>query len=526
MQARREIGAWWKHVAVAVLYGFGMWSVRQLNVPHFMLLCGAHLAVLLLMPYRYWPAMIIGEAFSQIPMAIDCAKDFGLLWSILMPIPGICLSGPIVYAFRERKWIFDRQGGVKMGGLLACAILVAAIMMGDDVLLLSTVVFPPGVPPVHHDHIALQFVLGNFLGILTVVPTVLVARHALRENDWRTVLSNMGDSRMVFESLCITLPMLALLLWVGFAMPNSRNVVQIAMFLPVVMLALRHGWQGAAIGGAVASLAVAWLMPARYDQATIQAEVIIAFAISTMLLAGSRIAVLDRRAEDERKEVRLALALAQRNVNLGEMQLRMTAQAIEQARKTVREGYATMMGRLRHLQPAIDEVGYHRLAMAAQDQLLGISDSLQPVVSRERGLPAALRESAVARMLSHAGIRYWCELDGPLSQLSSVIHVAIYRMVCEALASGCSHKDTSDICVRIHGGEFLGRRWVVVSIVFRANQQRLPHVRWDDLLPRLVRTTTGMGLKAIQDRAETFEGYARERAFPGGRRISWLMRDL
>jgi glucose-6-phosphate-specific signal transduction histidine kinase len=333
----------------------------------------------MLMPYRYWPAMIVGETLSQLPMAIDCAKDFGVLWSILMPVPGICFSGPIVYAFRERKWFFDRQGGVNVSMLLACALIVAIVMMGDDVLLLSTVVYPPGVPPVHHDHIALQWVLGNLLGILTVVPTVLVVRQAFLENGWRKLFNAFGESRVVFESLCVTVPILAMLLWVGFTMPHARNIVQIVMFLPVVMLALRHGWQGAAVGGTVSSLAVAWLMQARFDQSTIQAEVVTAFAISTMLLVGSRIAMLDRRAEQERKEVRTALAFAQRNVHLGEMQLRMTAQAIEQAREAVRAGYAMMLGRLRHLQPAIDDGGYQRVALAAQDQLHGISDSLQPV---------------------------------------------------------------------------------------------------------------------------------------------------
>jgi two-component system, NarL family, sensor histidine kinase FusK len=129
-------------------------------------------------------------------------------------------------------------------------------------------------------------------------------------------------------------------------------------------------------------------------------------------------------------------------------------------------------------------------------------------------------------MLDNAGIRYWCELKGPLSCLSSTVHLALYRMVCEAVTEGCSHKDVSDICVRIRGGDVQGRRWVVVSIVFHANLVRLPHVRWEDLLPRLVRTTTGIGIKAIQDRAATFGGYVRERALSDGRRISWLMLDL
>lgn len=526
MQAKWGVGTWWKHVAVAVIYGACMWSIRQFNVPHFVLLCGAHLAVLLLVPYRYWPAMIVGEVVSQLPMAIDCAKDFGVLWSVFMPVPTICFLGPIVYLFRKRRWIFDRRGYVNVSMLLACALLATLVVTVEDLGLLSTVVYPSGVLPVHHAHIALQWLLGNFLGILTVVPTALVVRQAIVEHGWRKLLQEMSDSRGVFESVCIVIPVLALLLWVGFTVPHARNIVQILMFLPVVMLALRHGWRGAAIGGTASSFAVAWLMPTMFDAATIQGEVIVAFAISTMLLTGSRIEMLNSRAEREHKEVRTALALAQRNVHLGEMQLRMTAQAVEQARETVRAGYTMMLGRLRHLQPAIDDGGYQKVAAAAQDQLFGIADSIQPVVWRDRGLPAALQEGAVARMLDKAGIRYWCELKGPLRSLSPTVHLAIYRSVCEAIADGCSYKDISDVCVRMRGGDMEGRRWVVVSIVFRANPARLPHVRWDDLLPRLVRTTTGVGIKAIQDRAATFEGYSRSRQFPDGRSISWLMLDL
>lgn len=185
-----------------------------------------------------------------------------------------------------------------------------------------------------------------------------------------------------------------------------------------------------------------------------------------------------------------------------------------------------MMGRLRHLQPAIDDGGYQRMALAAQDQLLGISESLHPTIYRERGLPAALREGAVARMLEHAGLRYWCDLKGPLSQLSSTLQLALYRMVCEAIAHGCSQRDISDVCVRVRCGAVDGRHWVVVSVVFRANLARLSHVKWDDLVPRLVRTATGGGIKTLQDRVAVFEGYARLRDIPEGRRIAWLMLDV
>lgn len=517
---------WKYHLAVAVSYGVGIWLVQQLNVPHFLLLCGVHMAVLLLMPYRYWPALVVADVLAQIPVAVVCAPSYGLLWSALMLVPGIVFSGPIIYFFRERVPVFDRKGDVHIGRLLLCALVVSLVMTGVNEVQFSTVVYGPDVKPSHYDHLAAQWVLGNLLGILTVVPTVLAVREAGRRHGWRALVSMLSESRLAFESVCFVVPTLAVLLWIGFTQPHLRGVAQVAMFMPVVWLALRHGWQGAALGGTVASLALVWLMPEKFDQTTIQAEVVVAFAISTMLLAGARIEALDQRAEKERRDVRTALALAQRNVHLSELQLRMTAQALEQVRETVRGGFTLMMGRLRHLQPAIDDGGYQRLALAAQDQLFGISDSLHPVVWRDRGLPAALREGTVARMLDRAGIRYWCELKGPLSCLSSSVHLAIYRMVSEAVAVGCGKRDVSDICVRIRGGDVNGRRWVAVSIVFRGNAARLPHVQWEDLFPRLVRMTTGMGLKAIKDRAAVFEGYARQRDIPGGHRISWLMLDL
>jgi glucose-6-phosphate-specific signal transduction histidine kinase len=517
---------WCRRFALVVTYGIGVWLVEHLNVPHFLLVCGLNMAVLLLAPYRNWPALAVAQCLAQLPVAIECAPSFGVVWSVLMLIPSTLLMAPVVYYFRERAGLFARTGEVHIGKLLLCALIISILIMGLDELQLATVVYPVGVQPMHYDHLAAQWVLGNLIGVLTVVPTVLAVRQAIRQHGWRALLNAISDSRATFESIFFIVPVLALLVWAGFAEPRLRELAQVAMFVPVVWLALRHGWQGAALGGTVASMALVWLMPAKYDYATIQAEVVIVFAICTMLLLGARIEALDRKAEKERNEVRTALALAQRNVHLGEMQLRMSALALEQARETVRTGYTMMMGRLRHLQPAIDDGGYQKVALAAQDQLFSISESLHPTIYRDRGLPAALREGAVARMLDHAGIRYWCELKGSLSALSPTIHLALYRMVCEALSEGCGKRDISDVCVRIRGGSFHERRWVVTSIVFRANPARLPHVKWDDMLPRLVRTTTGAGFKAVKDRAAIFEGYARERNLSNGRSISWLMQDL
>jgi len=50
-------------------------------------------------------------------------------------------------------------------------------------------------------------------------------------------------------------------------------------------------------------------------------------------------------------------------------------------------------------------------------------------------------------------------------------------------------------------------------------------IQWDELAPRLHRITSGLGRRAIIDRAATFEGRVRERKLRHGQRVSILLFD-
>jgi signal transduction histidine kinase len=203
----------------------------------------------------------------------------------------------------------------------------------------------------------------------------------------------------------------------------------------------------------------------------------------------------------------------------------MTARALDQARETVKASFTMMMGRLRHLQPAVDDGGYQRLALSAQEQLAGIADSLEPVTTRSQGLPTALEKGAVARLLRHTGVRYKCDLHGPVSALSSSTHVTLYRMISEAIACCCASRDSSNISVYVRAGNGRDRRWVAVRVRARRPTFPGPAVDWEDLIPRLMRTTTGLGFQAIQDRAGIFDGRAKELLLSKGKCITWVMFD-
>jgi len=522
----RWANPWLRHIAIAVTYGIAVVLFRELSVSYWMILAGLRLSVFLLTPYRYWPALMVGESGYFVWLSYECASVWGTTWAIANVAPPALFLAPVIFGVREH-WQPVKKNVINIGAVLTCALMVSLVSMLRDLLMVRLMVLPAGYE-LHVGETAARYFIGSYLGILTVTPLVLAAYQVTVHGGWRQLYAKMAASRLVYESTCLGLPVLAFLLWVGASAPahsETRQMVQVAMFLPVVWLALRHGWQGATVGGTVASCAVKALMPALYDHTTIQSEILVAFAISTMLLAGARIATLDRRAEQERADVRSAFALAQRNVYLGEMQMRMASQTLEQVRETVQVGFSMVLGRLRHLQPALDDRGYQRHALVAQEQLHRLADSLYPTTMRERGLPTVLREGAMARLLDEAGVAYSCDVRGSLSPLSHAVRMTIYRIVSDVIADACSRRDVSDIRVRIHGKEKDGRRGALISVHLRTDPVSISLVHWDDLLAYIARTTSGLGLRSIQDRAGIFEGSVKTRTSPEGRCISVFLLD-
>ncbi len=519
---------WLRHVAVAVTYGLAVSLFRQLSISNWLILGGLGLSVLLLTSYKYWPALILGEMGSLAHLSFICADKWGLAWALCNLIPSLLTVIPIAYLARARWGIFDHARNVNMAALLSCSLLTAFVLTLNSLGMMMVTKLPPGYPPINYTALASRWMLGNYLGILTIAPLTIFLYQELALSNWLEIRRKTAQSRLVLEVSCILLPTLGFLVWIGLnAAPGSqaRQIAQTAMFLPVVWLALRHGWHGAAVGGTAASMAILALMPHRYDSNTIQAEIVIAFVISTMLLMGARIASLDGRAQSERTDLRLALSLAQRNVQLGEMQLRMTSQTLEQIGLAVHSIYMMLTNRLRLPHTEADDRNYQNLASHAKDQLFGLADSLYPVAWQEKGLSSALREGQIPRALDRAGIRYWCDLSGPLNHLSSGLQLNVYRLVCDAIADACGKRSATEIGVHVRCGEHQGRHWVVLRLIFKLGQSNAASVQWGQLLPQVMPAGSGRGFLAIEDRAATFEGRARERALLEGRRISALLID-
>ncbi|RUL72509.1 MASE1 domain-containing protein [Dyella choica] len=520
MQRREQWASQWiPFVSVATAYCAALVLFRQCSIPHWIILTGFHLAVLVLVDYKYWPALLVGEATRLAYVSVTCYDQYGLLWALVNLIPSLTWEAPVVWWFRERLNLLPNRQGVNMLALVLCSLIVAGIASVITLAQIRLTPLPPGYV-LHYGDVTARLVLGNFVGALTVAPIALVVHQSFTaaRRDGRQWRHDVLDSRLFLECTFVVVPALGFLGWLGLHNEHARVASQMAMFLPVVVLAMRHGWAGAAAGGTLASLGVVVLMPAQNDHATLQAETLVAMAITTMLLVGARIAMLDGRAQQERIDMRMALALAQRNAALGEAQLRASALALEQLRDSFNGVFSLMLGRLQHLQPVLDDAGYRRQAQNTQEQLIRLTDSLHPTQLRERGLPGTLTQGALARMLQEAGILYKCDLRGPLSIVPHSMNLAVYRIVAEAIAEACSKKEVSEIQVKVRCS-MRGRPWLVITIETRGHTARVRQVDWDGLLPRLRIHSSGMGRKAIDDRAATFEGQVRDRMLRDGQRL-------
>lgn len=523
----KRIGSniWVQQVAVAIAYALVSALLRQVSFAHWFPFAGLRLSALLLVPYRYWPALLVGETGPLVYTGVENSSQYGWLWGVSLMVPPMLFMMPVARWCRERRRIFPTKASTNINLLLLCTLVASVIWTAVDMATLALMRLPAGVILPDRKEIAGFYFVGSFLGILTLAPLVLMVREELLGGGTHRLWSRLAESRLVMDAACLLLPSLALLVWLASGASGATSQeARVAMFLPVVWLAVRHGWRGAAVGGAAASIAVVLTMPRHFDPDTLHAQVFVAFTITTMMLLGGRIAVLNEREKREKSDARLALALAQRNVYLDEMQLRQTSYALEQMSGAIQASYTQMLGRLRSLTPGADERTYYHQAAVAQHQMHRLADSLYPLSWRERGLPAVLREGTLPRALDEAGITYWCDIHGTgLDELSSSIHMTLYRLASEAIALACAKRNISGIRLRLRSGSFGGRRWAVLCIDSRADYERLSRVHWDDLFPVL--GGSGLGLSGLKDRAMVFGGKVRMRSLPQASRISLILFD-
>lgn len=284
---------WGQYVAVAAAYEALYEITYHVSFPQFLLTTGVRLAFLLLLPTRFWPAIAIGESVPLVENAIFCAGKFGWTWAVLASIPTVLLWAPLLKPLRQRWPLYDEGGRMRMPVILiatfGAAIITAAI---TTVTLIAALRHAPGKwPELSPALFFFAYVLGGFLGALTLTPTLLALHERFRGLRQETLsVALVWRSPLLRDVIWWVLPALAALVWLAHMTHDDtvRQAARLTLLWPVVGLAWRHGWHGTAIGGMGASFALALTAQGLLDPATLQVQIILAVVLSATLLLGGR----------------------------------------------------------------------------------------------------------------------------------------------------------------------------------------------------------------------------------------------
>lgn len=283
--------AWGHHIAIAAAYAAAYEVTRHVTFSHWILTAGLRLSCLLLMPPRYWPALALGEALPMLEHAIACAPQFGLGWAVADAVPMIVLCMACVKPLRDRWALQGLHAPSQMARVLTATLLCAILTAIKTLLTLLTALWasPSAWPETSLPLAFGAYVLGAYLGALTLTP-VLVALHERAQRSERVTVAAIWRSTLFRHSVTWALPALSGLVGLALATEDEtiRCIARLAMGLPVLALAWRHGWHGAAVGGMGASIAQASTGGTLLDPAMIQAQVVLALVISAALLVRMR----------------------------------------------------------------------------------------------------------------------------------------------------------------------------------------------------------------------------------------------
>jgi len=453
----------WSLLQVAVAIGYvALYAlIRPLSDAHWQLTAGLRLGLLVLVPYRYWAALAIGDSATNAYQSYLNASQFGLPWAITNSLPPIAFAMPVVWWCKEKLPLFPSKRLVNFQALLLCTLLVAMVWSVEN----YGVIVLAKNPGVEISSVLLGYLfVGSYAALLTTFPWVIIAKLEYRPGMIKR-LRRFIKGPLALDAASILIPAQIILSYLTLHAKEDKQIYCLFMFMPVAWLTLKHGWRAAILGGTAVVACINILM--NYDTpdpVVLQVQAIVAFAITCLIAMGARISAMRQREEQERMDVKEALRLARQSLYVSETRLRQASETLEFVCGEMQLTQNRLLNRFRLMLPVNESQLYTKQAATSQEKIYQIADAMHPIAWRRRGLPAALREN-IGRALDEAGIAYSYQIKGRgFGVHSSNLHTTIYRLACESVVYICANVRCSSIRLTLRGADIDGNRFVVVRV--------------------------------------------------------------
>jgi len=424
---------------VALAYGIAYAYLREISLTstsnyNWLPEAGLRFSCLLLMPMRYWPALVLGETGAL------AGSNYGLCgdgqtteWVIVNSLPRALEVVPFVWLLR-RSIPDIRDTFVQWTPqLLTCVAAAAAgpTLFGWISYNLLTKL-SPGESLLSFGAYSGQMFMGHYLAILSFTPLALWAAKRIRQ-----ALCDRAEARKDFIQFAHSYR------WVG---PTALVIINglmvllgryggdagqpwaiVGIFATLMPVTWSYGWSGTAVVGAAANLAVISIMPAHGDISTLSAQVLLLMFLSTLLMFAAKTST----AEQHKEEKRLAVRNTRRAYMLTERQRLASANHMDDVLDEARLATTRLIQCARPFLPASVVAEHHRQFEALHERYQRLLLGLSPCDWWELGNPDGAIVSALR------GERIGCDvlnmpLQAHLLPLSVEIGVAIKQLTCEA----------------------------------------------------------------------------------------------
>ena len=283
---------WLRYLWISVGYAVVFELLGFVFISHWQLTAGFRVACLLLVPRRYWLALIAGEALADSAFVYGCVGRLGLPWGLSVLFVPMMLNMISVGLFRKYRPIIDANKRVVVSSLLLCIFASVIMSTGAEVIEFALM---QGLSPekrfsaAHVDSYSYLWFLGTGLGIYAIVPFALWA-YTEDDLNWQSPLSGIVSSPLLLTAVAFLVPSLYVLAHtiVYTHAESLRHIAQVAMLLTPAWFAWRYGWQGASLACMMANLAVVQSMPALYDHTTLQTQTWMMVSSTVWILLGAR----------------------------------------------------------------------------------------------------------------------------------------------------------------------------------------------------------------------------------------------
>lgn len=415
---------------------------------------GFRLAMMLILPWRYWPTIFVTEFFCQRSITLyygNVPAEFWYAFVKSMTIRTLCAL-PVVWIKLYFQTVVLHK--LKFVIMLIATIVLMTLLISTDLILLTK--FYQNIPAERKLEIWLSFVTGGSIGILLVCPLLLAVYQLITQKLFKAIPSKLWLH-------CGLLAASGIAAYVVFkSEPASLYLLASLSLIPALFMSFRYGWLGAVFSLILINLFLGLSLYGSSGTLTMQQIQVLVLLINiTTLLFGAAVseqheltAELQAKNTDLKELANRNLKLAEKFSTLQENERKhlsnelhdelgqtVTALKIEAMALSRSKDQQMFKDNLPRLNKAVDHI---------YEAVYRLMNQLRPRLLEELGLVNALTTGQLPAMLKNATIRYTTDISPLLLQLPQELQTTLFRACQEGITNVIKHSNASECKLQIN----------------------------------------------------------------------------